>query len=116
VLRAAVANITKEALLRKETWMHKRMLKFSMNDILELTGPGVWTDVIFEYFNDARCFDSRPEDLTWKDFTDNSMVKTVGDTVVFPITNFSPDNRDLGALGVADPMAFVSTDFKVCAV
>ncbi|KAJ7233172.1 nucleotide-diphospho-sugar transferase [Mycena rebaudengoi] len=112
VLRAAVANITKEALQRKETWMHKRMLKFSMNDILELTGPGVWTDVIFEYFNDARYFDSRPENLTWKDFTDNSTAKSVGDTVVFPITSFSPDNRDLGALGVADPMAFVKHGFQ----
>ncbi|KAH7037106.1 nucleotide-diphospho-sugar transferase [Microdochium trichocladiopsis] len=111
VLRDIIARITKETLKRK-----KEGGPFISKDksVVEFTGPAIWTDVIFDYFNDPKFFDksSSKGDITYKHFTGMTTSKKVGDVVVLPITSFSPGVQQMGAKEYDDPMAFVKHDFE----
>ncbi|RFU29353.1 hypothetical protein B7463_g6985, partial [Scytalidium lignicola] len=110
VLREIVARITTETLKRKK----QRTLGTDSHGVVEFTGPAIWTDIIFEYFNDEKYFDvaSSKSNITWRDFTGMEMPKKVGDVVVLPITSFSPGVGQMGAGEYDDPMAFVKHDFE----
>jgi alpha 1,6-mannosyltransferase len=110
VLRDIVTRITQEALKRKATgvWITKQL------SVMEFTGPAVWTDTIFDYFNDGRFFDMTTSkgDIAWQNFTGMENPKKVGDVIVLPITSFSPGVQQMGAKDIDDPMAFVRHVFE----
>jgi alpha 1,6-mannosyltransferase len=110
VLRDIVAKITAETLKRKRAGT----LKPDHQNVVEWTGPAVWTDSVFSYFNDPEYFDmeSSPSNITFKDFTGMREPKKIGDVVVLPITSFSPGIGHSGAGPVDDPMAFVKHEFE----
>ncbi|KAI6712987.1 hypothetical protein JHW43_004456 [Diplocarpon mali] len=111
VLRNIVANITEET-IRKQKLGTLKGLKD--DKVIEYTGPGVWTDTIFDFLNDKKYFDMRAshENITWKDFTGMTAAKTIGDVVVLPITSFSPGVGQMGAEDYEHPMAFVKHEFE----
>ncbi|KAF3768537.1 family 32 glycosyltransferase [Cryphonectria parasitica EP155] len=111
VLREVVAAITEEALRKKRTGL---LDNFKDKNVIEFTGPAVWTDVIFGYFNDARYFDisSSKGAIDWHNFTGMTATKKVGDVIVLPITSFSPGVGQMGAGDYDDPMAFVRHGFS----
>jgi alpha 1,6-mannosyltransferase len=110
VLRDIVANITEETLKRKA----QGTLSKNTKTIIEFTGPALWTDTIFKFFNDPEYFDmtSGQGNITWAHFTGMKSAKKVGDVVVLPITSFSPGVRQMGAGEDDDPMAFVKHHFE----
>jgi alpha 1,6-mannosyltransferase len=110
VLRDIVANITEESLKRKA---EGRLPKDS-KDIVEFTGPALWTDTIFRFFNNPTYFDMSTSkgNITWQQFTGIKSAKKVGDVIVLPITSFSPGVRQMGAGEDDDPMAFVKHRFE----
>jgi len=87
--------------------------KAPAKSIMEYTGPGVWTDALFTYFNNKEYFDftSRQTNVSYSDFFDVKVHKKIGDVVVLPITSFSPGVGQMGAEGPEDPMAFVKHEF-----
>ncbi|KAJ7461964.1 alpha-1,6-mannosyltransferase subunit [Mycena latifolia] len=121
VLREAVARIT------EETLRLQRAGAFDTGgaglDVMELTGPGVWTDVLMAHFN--REFDdpdfgdfrgaagerdwdtAREERITYTRFTRLTAPTTERDVAVLPITAFSPGVGWMGAGPVSDPAACV---------
>lgn len=111
VLRETVANITLETLKKKKNGSLKSVKD---KDVIEFTGPAVWTDVLFNYMNDGRYFDlsTGRGNITWRDFTGMTAAKKVGDVVVLPITSFSPGVQQMGAGEDDDPMAFVKHEFE----
>lgn len=111
VLREVVSRITSETLRRKKGNM---LVSTQDKNVIEFTGPAVWTDVIFEYFNDPRFFDmsNSKGPIDWKNFTGMTDTKKVGDVIVLPITGFSPGVGQMGAGEVDDPMAFVKHGFE----
>ncbi|KAL2754115.1 glycosyltransferase family 32 protein [Sodiomyces alcalophilus JCM 7366] len=111
VLRDVVARITEETLKRKKTGELSRMADAG---VVEFTGPAVWTDVIFDYFNDPRYFDMEGSAgaIDWRNFTGMGVSRKVGDVIVLPITGFSPGVGQMGAKEVDDPMAFVKHEFE----
>jgi alpha 1,6-mannosyltransferase len=111
VLREVVARITKETLRRKKEGLLKGVID---KNVIEFTGPAVWTDIIFEYFNDGRYFDmaNSPGFIDYRNFTGMEVPKRVGDVIVLPITSFSPGVQQMGAKDYDDPMAFVKHDFE----
>ncbi|KAI9903530.1 hypothetical protein N3K66_000059 [Trichothecium roseum] len=111
VLRDIIARITKQTLEYKRAG---KIAKFLGSNVVELTGPAVWTDVIFDYFNDERYFDMTNSKgaIDWRNFTGMETGRRVGDVVVLPITSFSPGVGQMGAGEVDDPMAFVKHDFE----
>jgi alpha 1,6-mannosyltransferase len=111
VLVEIVANITQETLKKKKEGSLK---SFKDKNVIEFTGPAVWTDTIFDFLNDERYFDMSTSkgNITWKDFTGMTSAKKVGDVVVLPITSFSPGVQQMGAEDYDHPMAFVKHDFE----
>jgi alpha 1,6-mannosyltransferase len=111
VLREVVTRITDQTLKRKKAGSLKDI---NNKSVIEFTGPALWTDVIFEYFNDGRYFDmsQSPGQIDWRNFTGMENSRRVGDVVVLPITSFSPGVQQMGAKDTDDPMAFVRHDFE----
>lgn len=111
VLRDIVATITEETLrLAKAGTLNKSIIK----SVVEFTGPAIWTDVVFRFFNDPDYFDMATSkgNITWQHFTGITQAKKVGDVVVLPITSFSPGVGQMGAGDDDDPMAFVKHNFE----
>lgn len=111
VLREVVAQITNETLRRKRAGL---LTGVKDSNVIEFTGPAVWTDVIFSYFNDARFFDMSASKgaIDWHNFTGMTTTRKVGDVIVLPITGFSPGVGQMGAGEYDDPMAFVRHGFE----
>lgn len=110
VLRDIVARITEDTLRMKKTGDLKPGSLPTSKSVVEFTGPAIWTDVIFSYFNDRRYFDlsaNAEQNITWRDFTGLTEARKVGDVIVLPITSFSPGVGQMGAGEIDDPMAFV---------
>ncbi|KFY93498.1 hypothetical protein V500_03684 [Pseudogymnoascus sp. VKM F-4518 (FW-2643)] len=107
VLRSIVARITAETLRRQKAGT----LHVSDDKVVEFTGPAVWTDAVFDFFNDEKFFEG-VGNITWRDFTGMKGPKKVGDVVVLPITSFSPGVQTMGSGDYDDPMAFVKHEFE----
>lgn len=138
VLREIVARITEETLARRKVGAGG----YDQKSVVDLTGPAIWTDTVFGYFNDKRYFDVPNSTLpaggdfgvgsgteigmetvdgralqsnhtvSWRNFTGITTQKLLGDVVVLPITCFSPGIRTMGAGEDDDPMAFVKHLFE----
>ncbi|EGP88958.1 unnamed protein product [Zymoseptoria tritici ST99CH_1A5] len=114
VLLDIVAAITEETLRRKRAGeFSSRHMKKVMKDVVEFTGPALWTDIVFKFFNNPDYFDMSTSkgNITWRQFTGITQAKKVGDVVVLPITSFSPGVQQMGAMDIDDPMAFVHHKF-----
>lgn len=111
VLRDIVARVAAETLKRKRSGL---LVAMDSKNVIEFTGPAVWTDTIFEYFNDPRYFDMSTSKgaIDYRNFTGMEVAKKVGDVIVLPITSFSPGVQQMGAKELDDPMAFVHHDFE----
>ncbi|KAF2795158.1 glycosyltransferase family 32 protein [Melanomma pulvis-pyrius CBS 109.77] len=110
VLVDVVANITQETLKRKA----ENKLSKDHKGIIEFTGPGLWTDIIFNFFNNPDFFDMSTSkgNITWEHFTGMKAPKKVGDVIILPITSFSPGIKQMNAGEDDDPMAFVKHNFE----
>ncbi|KFH45893.1 Initiation-specific alpha-1,6-mannosyltransferase-like protein [Hapsidospora chrysogenum ATCC 11550] len=111
VLRDIITRITNETLDLKRSG---KLASFLDRNVVDLTGPAVWTDTIMDYFNDDRFFDldNSPGPVDYRNFTGMETSKRVGDVVVLPITSFSPGVGQMGAKEPDDPMAFVHHQFE----
>lgn len=111
VLVDIVASIVEETLRRKSAG---ELDQKHMKTVVEFTGPAIWTDAIFKFFNNAEYFDMTTSkgNITWQQFTNIKQAKKVGDVVVLPITSFSPGVGQMGAGEEDDPMAFVKHAFE----
>ena len=111
ILRQIVTHITNETLRMKRAG---ELTAFHDKNVVEFTGPAVWTDIVFGYFNDDRFFDMSDSTglIDWRNFTGMDAPKRVGDVIVLPITSFSPGVEQMGAKDYDDPMAFVKHDFE----
>lgn len=114
VLLDIVTKITQKTLQLKAQGQLRIGRVPSNVSIVEFTGPAIWTDTIFDYFNnhDYFEFESSTEKITPKDFFNIRKQKKLGDVVVLPITSFSPGVGQMGAGDIDDPMAFVKHDFE----
>lgn len=111
ILREVITRITKNTIELKNAG---KLARFVSDNVVGLTGPAIWTDVIMDYFNDKRYFDMDHSKgpIDYRNFTGMTTSKRVGDVVVLPITSFSPGVGQMGAGDVDDPMAFVKHDFE----
>jgi alpha 1,6-mannosyltransferase len=111
VLVDIVATITEETLRRKAAG---ELDKKHMKSVVEFTGPAIWTDAIFKFFNNPEYFDMATSkgNITWQQFTGIKQAKKVGDVIVLPITAFSPGVGQMGAGETDDPQAMVQHAFE----
>ncbi|VVT53959.1 uncharacterized protein SAPINGB_P003836 [Magnusiomyces paraingens] len=112
VLRDIVAKITEETLHRK----HHGTLplpnsKDRGSQIMDWTGPGIWTDSIFEYFNDPLKSGLHYQ-VSWQNFTGIDTPVVLSDVLILPITSFSPGIGTMGAQSESHPLAYVKHHFE----
>ncbi|RMZ88951.1 hypothetical protein DV736_g3826, partial [Chaetothyriales sp. CBS 134916] len=112
VLLDIVDRITDATLKMKREKTFKKG-KALTKSIMEFTGPGVWTDTIFDYFNNPEYFDfsQRHTNISYSDFFSIKTPKRVGDVIILPITSFSPGVNQMDAGDVDHPLAFVKHEF-----
>lgn len=114
MLRDLIAKITELTLERKRTGKLKTVLgKDSGGDIMNWTGPGIFTDMVFEYMNSPFSGHIHLEDgektqpINWKLFTGMRVPILVDDVLILPITSFSPAVGQMGAGETTDQWAYV---------
>ncbi|KAK9375468.1 nucleotide-diphospho-sugar transferase [Lipomyces chichibuensis] len=107
VVLRIVSHITTETLRRKVTGtLDLPKSKDAGSQIMNWTGPGIWTDTIFEYLSGVQVH------TDWHNVTGISRGKVIGDVVILPITSFSPGVGTMGANGPEHPHAFVYHTFE----
>jgi alpha 1,6-mannosyltransferase len=72
----------------------------SLLTVLDWTGPGVWTDTIFDYINETY-------HVEWPTLTNLQYGRLIGDIYLLPISAFHPTANGNGAKGRKDPEARV---------
>lgn len=111
-LRDIVARITEKTLQKKTA---NELPLPSTTDrgsvIMDWTGPGIWTDTIFDYFND-HIKSGLYYPVGIKNFTGMTEPKSISDVLVLPITSFSPGIETMGAESEHHPYAFVKHQFE----
>lgn len=118
MLRELISRITDITLTReKKGQLNKILGKDAGGDIMNWTGPGIWTDVVFEYMNNI----SQPPDnfktkkyddiINVSVFTGMTIPVAIQDVLVLPITSFSPDVGQMGAKDTSHPMAYAKHMF-----
>ncbi|KAH3686008.1 hypothetical protein WICPIJ_003008 [Wickerhamomyces pijperi] len=130
-LIAKITEITLEKLEKGE--LNKIKGKDAGDDIMNWTGPGIFTDEIFQYLNylhdtvpssELHIVNHIPDNeynkslkpsspIDWKYFT--LMENTIAiyhDVMVLPITSFSPDVGHMGSETSKHPMSFVKHMFE----
>lgn len=112
VLREIVANITETTLQKKKAGaLSLPGTKARGSDIMDWTGPGIWTDTIFSYFNNP-VKSGLYYPVTFQNFTGMEEPMVVSDVLVLPITSFSPGINTMGAGPETHPLAFVKHHFE----
>ncbi|KAI5961662.1 uncharacterized protein KGF55_003979 [Candida pseudojiufengensis] len=117
MLRDLISKITTITLVREMTGKLNEILdgKDQGNDIMNWTGPGIYTDCIFRYLN-IILHESFDLDI----IIDNDIFKrlekpiVVDDVMLMPITSFSPGHNDESnhALGIDSELALVQHKFE----
>jgi alpha 1,6-mannosyltransferase len=112
VLVDIVAKITDKTLQMKKSKGFKKGDDL-IKSIMDHTGPGIWTDAVFQYLNNEDYFDfsKRSSNVSYSEFFNIKEAKKIGDVVVLPITSFSPGIQTMNAGDKDDPMAFVHHEF-----
>lgn len=112
VLQDIVARITEKTTAMRSGQGFKKG-KDLIKSIMDHTGPGIWTDSVFDYLNNEDYFDfsQRSTNVSYAEFFNMKEPRKIGDVVVLPITSFSPGVQQMGAGEKDDPMAFVAHEF-----
>lgn len=94
---AAITDITLEKLNNNENRIRNENDDEFMLDIMNWTGDGLFTDVIFRYFNDY-VLSGIFSKVTWKDFTKMEVPKLVSDVLVLPVNSFGAGEKEFDEL------------------
>ena len=118
MLRELVARITEHTLERERKHKLKKVLgKDEGGDIMFWTGPGIWTDTVFDYLNNdiqpQKNFDRKKIEtfVTWKAFTGLTSPHYIQDVIVLPITSFSPGVGHMNSQDSSHPLAYAEHTF-----
>lgn len=118
MLRELIAKITEITLEREKQGNLKQIVgKDEGGDIMNWTGPGIFTDTVFDYMNNIlqtpEAFKTRNYEVLvdWKLFTGMQQPIAIDDVLVLPITSFSPDVMQMGSMPSTDPMAYAKHMF-----
>lgn len=132
MLGELIAKITEITLQKeKEGSLNKIKGKDAGDDIMNWTGPGIFTDEVFKYLNEvmkvdpsAKVINKTPankynkglnivnDGVDWKFFTLMDKPVVVDDVLVLPITGFSPGVGHMGSKSPSHPSAYVRHMFE----
>lgn len=116
-LRSLITHIIHITLDRNRNDLLNQVVgKDAGDDIMNWTGPGIWTDEIFRYLNELfqspeyfadPSWDSYHQYLDWEAFTKLTKPVIIHDVAILPITSFAAGMGRMGAGNLDDPLAYV---------
>ncbi|RLV91635.1 Initiation-specific alpha-16-mannosyltransferase [Spathaspora sp. JA1] len=109
MLAELINTITQETLHREESGLLTYMLGRDAGDnVINWTGPGLFTDVTFRYMNSILQpdFENYENLINYKFFINVTLPVTIGDVMVLPEECMHPRNKSKEGKYV-DPMAYV---------
>lgn len=113
LLRELIIAITNITIRKdKEGFLNKIEGKDAGGDIMNWTGPGIFTDIIFKYINNVHTNAKQQNVIDWKYFTGLTEPRLVDDILVLPITSFSPGVGQMGAQNEDHPLLYVKHQFE----
>jgi alpha 1,6-mannosyltransferase len=130
MLGELIARITEITLRKKaDGVLNKVQGKDSGGDIMNWTGPGIFTDEVFKYMNELYRYKSisiinpTPKNdynekldikkgIDWRFFTLMTQPVKFDDLLILPITSFSPGVGHMGSKAIDHPMAYVRHMFE----
>ncbi|CAF2774697.1 unnamed protein product [Rotaria sp. Silwood2] len=77
----------------------------NLNVVMDWTGPGLWTDTVFDYLNETY-------HVQWPTLTKLNHTRLIGDVYILPVSGFQPSAYLLGAKGRDDPEARIWHYFR----
>lgn len=127
-----IAKITEITLQKEQDGTLKKVVgKDAGDDIMSWTGPGIYTDELFRYFNNLLKYDpgikiknpTKPNEhnegldiykngIDWKFFTLMEQPIVLDDVLILPITSFSPGVGHMGSKPISHPQAYVRHMFE----
>ena len=81
-------------------------VNYSNDEVLDITGPAGWTEVVFEYLNSVV-----DEPVTWKNLTGMREPRMYGDVLILPINAFATGVPHSGASEEIVDDSFVKHQF-----
>ncbi|KAI5952634.1 OCH1 [Candida jiufengensis] len=118
MLRELISRITELTLTREiKHQLTKTLGKDEGGDIMNWTGPGIFTDFVFQYMNlilqstENTVKKKTEQIIDWKLFSGMEQPIVIDDVLILPITSFSPDVEQMGAKSSNDPLALVKHIF-----
>ncbi|UJR24343.1 hypothetical protein I4U23_005720 [Adineta vaga] len=72
-----------------------KKLRMSMPTIIDWTGPGIWTDTVFDFLNETY-------HVEWPTLSKLQRGRLIGDVYILPITAFQPNMFFMGSKGEKD--------------
>jgi len=81
---------------------------YTVKDILEVTGPGMWTDAVLDSINGEDPATQSRGRVSWSTFTGLQIPKLVGHVLVLPINYFGSGQRHSKAGNFQVPEACVN--------
>jgi len=96
-----------ERMIDKITQQTKKLInsKLSISVVMEWTGPGLWTDIVFDYINETY-------HVEWPTLLKLKRGRLIGDVYIVPVAGFQPSAYFLGAQGRHDKEARVWHFFR----
>jgi alpha 1,6-mannosyltransferase len=82
-------------------------IDYTNNEVLDITGPAGWTEVVFEYLNTVV-----DTPITWKNLTGMREPRLYGDVLVLPIDAFATGVPHSGASEGVGEGSFVKHQFS----
>lgn len=82
-------------------------IEYSDNEVLDITGPAGWTEVVFEYLNTVA-----GGVVTWKNLTGMREPRLFGDVLVLPIDGFATGVPHSGASETPGEWSLVKHQFS----
>ncbi|RLV96627.1 Initiation-specific alpha-16-mannosyltransferase [Spathaspora sp. JA1] len=110
MLAELINEITQITLRREETGLLNATLGIDAGDnVMNWTGPGEFTDVLFRYMNSIlqEDFDNYETLINYSFFININHPVAVGDVMVLPKECMSPTRRSKATGEFSDPMAYV---------
>ncbi|KAI5952636.1 hypothetical protein KGF54_003503 [Candida jiufengensis] len=119
MLRELIAKITTITLARELAGQLNEVFDKTnnKNDVLNWTGPGIFTDLVFRYLNlmlqskEVKDNDRIEEVVGIEFFTHMEQPIVIENIMILPITCFSPSDTKMGAKGPNDPLSLLDHGF-----
>ncbi|RLV95010.1 Initiation-specific alpha-16-mannosyltransferase [Spathaspora sp. JA1] len=109
MLAELINKITEYTLQREKAGKLHTIIGSEIDNILDWTGPGIFTDFLFKHLNNILQSDSKNHEtiIDYELLTNIKLPLVIGDTMVMPVTCMNPGWPHLNSGKLTDQLAYI---------